>query len=94
LIGRLLNEIVLHQRVSHLVNRAEEEFPMLSRRLVLFVTVAAFAALPSAGGLRPFDDAALAEGQKASKPIVAAEQARSVGDSNRESIAALLNKVL
>jgi thiol-disulfide isomerase/thioredoxin len=127
---------------------------MLSRRSVLLVAVAAFAAPASAAGPQPFDDAAFAEAQKAGKPIFVAihaswcpickaqkpilaelmadarfkdlvyftidfdsqkdlvrrfgarmqstlisfkgatEQGRSVGDSNRESIAALLNKVL
>jgi thioredoxin 1 len=45
---------------------------MLSRRSILLVAVAAFAAPASAAGPRPFDGAAFAEAQKAGKPIFVA----------------------
>jgi thioredoxin 1 len=135
----------------------KEAIPMLSRRSLLFATVAASAAAvapASAAGPRPFNDSAFAEAQKAGKPIFVAihaswcptcqaqkpilaelmadskfkdlvyftidfdsqkdlvrrfgarvqstlisfkgatEQGRSVGDTNRASIASLLNRVL
>src|SRR5258708_6281585 len=142
---------------SSVKTEPRREFPMLSRRSLLFAAVAASAAAvapASAAGPQPFNDDAFAEAQKAGKPIFVAihaswcpickaqepilaqlmadprfkdlvyftidfdsqkdlvrrfgarmqstlisfkgttERGRSVGDTNRQSIAALLNKVL